>query len=180
MNDETSQAALTRFDFTNGPLRGSQLMLYPRSLVHRSEAHLETMPLARVSALRVSFERHPRQLGWGVALVVLALIMFAIAAPIGSMAHGAAQEMAASGQGVARALYTFFRLIEMVGALLPALALACALGGAALGVLGWRGSTTLTLVLAGAERVYSARGRDTLLLDFAELVSERLMASVAR
>jgi hypothetical protein len=178
MNDETSPSALTRFDFTSGPLRGSQLMLYPRSLVHRSEAHLETIPLARVAAMRVSFERHPRQLGWGVALVVGALLMLALAAPIGSVAHGAAQEMAASGQGVARALFGFFRLVEMIAALLPALALACALGGAALGVLGWRGSTTLTLNLAGTERVYSARGRDTLLLDFAELVSERLMASV--
>lgn len=180
MNDETAQAALTRFDFTSGPLRGSQLMLYPRSLVHRSEAHLETMPLARLTALRVSFARHPRQLGWGIALVVLALLMLAIAAPIGSVAHGAAQEMAASGQGVARALYGFFRLIEMIAALLPALALAFALGGAALGVLGWRGSTTLTLVLGATERVYSVRGRDTLLLDFSELVSERLMATVAR
>lgn len=177
MNDEASQAALTRFEFTSGPLRGSQLMLYPRSLIHRSDAHLETMPLARVTAVRVSFERHPRQLGWGVALVVLALVMLALAAPVGSVAHGAAQEMAASGQGVARALYSFFRLVELVAALLPALALACALAGAALAVLGWRGSTTLTLVLAGTERVYSARGRDTLLLDFAELVSERLVGS---
>ena len=177
MNDENTQAALTRFDFTSGPLRGSQLTLYPRCLVHRSEAHLETMPLPRVTALRVSFARHPRQLGWGIGLVVTALLMLAIAGPVGSVAHGAAQEMAASGQGVARALYSFFRFIEVVAALLPATALACALGGAALTVLGWRGSTTFTLVLAGAERAYSVRGRDTLLLDFAELVSERLMAS---
>ena len=177
MSDETSQAALTRFDFTSGPLRGSQLMLHPRSLIHRSEAHLETMPLARVTAMRVSFARHPRQLGWGVALVVVSLLLLALAAPLGSVAHGAAQEMASNAQGVGRALYNFFRVIEMVAALLPTLALACALGGAALAVLGWRGSTTLTLVLAGTERVYSARGRDTLLLDFAELLSERLMAS---
>jgi hypothetical protein len=103
--------------------------------------------------------------------------MLAIAAPMGSAAHNAAQEMAASAQGVGRALLGLFHLVEMIAALLPALALACALGGAALGVLGWRGSSTLTLVLAGAERQYSVRGRDTLLLDFAELVSERLMAS---
>jgi hypothetical protein len=176
MNDETG-SALTRFEFASGMLRGSQLMLYPRCLVHRSEAHLETIPLARVTALRVSFERHPRQLGWGVALVVFALVMLAIASPMGSVAHGAAQEMAASAQGVARTLFSLFRVVEMIAALLPALALACALGGAALGVLGWRGSTTLSLILAGAERLYSVRGRDTLLLDFAELVSERLMAS---
>jgi len=176
MNDET-QAALTRFDFTSGLQRGSHLMLYPRSLVHRSPSHLETMPLARLTALRVSFERHPRQLGWGIALVVLALLMLAVAAPVASVAQGAAQEMQASGQGVARALYSFFRFVEFVAVLLPALALACALGGAALSFFGWRGSTTLTLVLTGSERAYSVRGRDTLLLDFSELVSERLMAS---
>src|SRR3954462_15091545 len=133
MNDETG-SALTRFEFASGALRGSQLMLYPRCLVHRSESHLETIPLARVTALRVSFERHPRQLGWGVALVVFALVMLAIASPMGSVAHGAAQEMATSAQGVARTLFSLFRLIEMIAALLPALALACALGGAALGV----------------------------------------------
>lgn len=176
MNEET-QSALSRFDFTSGELRGSQLTLYPRCLVHRSESHVETVPLARVTALRVTFERNPRQLGWGIALVVVALLLLLIAAPIGSLAHSAAQEMGASGQGVARALYGFFRFIEVIAALLPAIALACALGGAALGVLGWRGSTTLSLLLGGSERMYAVRGRDTLLLDFAELVSERLMAA---
>jgi hypothetical protein len=176
MNDQT-QSGLTRFDFTSGALRGSQLTLYPRCLVHRSESHLETMPLTRVIAVRVGFERNPRQLGWGIALVILALLLLAVAAPVGSVAHGAAQEMAASGQGVARALFSFFRFIEVIAALLPAIGLACALGGAALSVLGWRGSTSLTLLLGASDRVYAVRGRDTLLLDFAEQVSERLMAA---
>ena len=175
MNDE-ARPALTRFDFTSGLQRGSHLLLYPRCLVHRGTSDLETVSFAHVSAVRVSFERNPRQLGWGIALVVTALFLLAIAAPIGSLALGAAQEMAASGQGVARALYGFFRFVGMVAALLPALALACALGGAALAVLGWRGSTTLTLLLSGVERAYAVRGRDTLLLDFAELVSERVMS----
>jgi hypothetical protein len=176
MNDET-QAALTRFDFTSGQQRGSHLMLYPRSLVHRSEAHLETVPLARVTAIKVAFERNARQLGWGIAFVMVALLLLAIAAPLGHVAHEAAQEMMSSGQGVGRALYSLFRFIEAIAALLPAVALAAALGGAGLGVLGWRGSTTLTLLLAGSERSYSVRGRDTLLLDFAELAAERLLAS---
>ena len=175
MNDD-ARPALTRFEFTSGLQRGSHLLLYPRYLVHRGQSDLETVSFTHVNAVRVSFERNPRQLGWGIALVAIALILFAISAPIGSFAGGAAQEMAASGQGVARALYGFFRFIGMVAALLPALALACALGGAALAVLGWRGSTTLTLLLSGAERAYSVRGRDTLLLDFAELVSERVMS----
>ena len=178
MNDE-SQLALVRFDFTSGALRSSQLMLYPRCLVHRSDSHLETMPLARVTALKVSFEREPRRLGWGVALVIAALLLLALSGPLGSFAHTAAQEMTASGQGVARALYSFFRFIEVIAALLPAIALAAAVGGAALGAFGWRGSTTLTIALGGTERIFSARGRDTLLLDFAEVAAERLMA-VAR
>ena len=175
MNDD-ARPALTRFEFTSGLQRGSHLLLYPRCLVHRGESEIETVSFAHVNSVRVSFDRNPRQLGWGIGLVVTALILLAISAPIGSVAQGAAQEMATGGQGVARALYGFFRFVGMVAALLPALALACALGGAALAVLGWRGSTTLTLFLSGAERVYSVRGRDTLLLDFAELVSERVMS----
>jgi hypothetical protein len=175
VNDET-RPALTRFDFTSGLQRGSHLLLYPRSLVHRSEGHLETMHLAHINAVRVAFERHPRQIGWGAALVVLALVVLAIAGPMGSTAHSAAQEMMTSGQGVGRALYTLFRVIEMIAALLPAAALIGTLGGAALLVLGWRGSTTLTLMLSGGERAFSARGRDTLLLDFAELLSQRVLS----
>ncbi len=176
MNDE-SQLALTRFDFTTGSNRGSQLLLYPRCLVHRSESQLETVPLSRVTSLKVSFRRSARHLGWGIAAVIVALFFLAISGPLGSLAHGAAEEMAASGQGVARALYSLFRFIELVAAMLPAIALAGALGGAMLGVLGWRGSTTLTIMLGGAERAYSVRGRDTRLLDFAEMAAERLMTA---
>lgn len=177
MNDETQQAALTRFDFTSGLQRGSHLLLYPRSLVHRSDAYLETVPLARVTAINVAFHRNTRQIGWAIALVIVALGLLGIAGPLGSVAHMAAQEMTTSGQNVARALYSLFRFIEGVAAVLPAIALGAALAGAALGALGWRGSTKLTLVLGGGERAYSVRGRDTLLLDFAEMAAERLMAS---
>ncbi|HEX7053587.1 MAG TPA: hypothetical protein VF211_06580 [Burkholderiales bacterium] len=170
-------AALTRFEFTSGPQRGSHLALYPRCLVHRSESQLETVPLAAIAALRVAFQRDGRKLGWGVALVLIALLLLAIAGPLGSVASQSATDMASAGtQGVARALYGFFRFVEGLAALLPAAALACALGGAALGIYGWRGTTTLTLTLGGGERVYRVRGRDTLLLDFAEMVSERLAA----
>jgi hypothetical protein len=179
VNDE-SQLALMRFDFTSGSFRGSQLMLYPRCLVHRSDAQLETVPLSRVTAIKVSFKRDGRRVGWGVAGVIAALLLLAISAPLGSFAHGAAQEMAASGQGVARALYSLFRFLELFAAVLPAIALAGAIGGAMLTVLGWRGSTTLTLSLGGSERAYRVRGRDTLLLDFAEMAAERLMAAERR
>jgi hypothetical protein len=176
MSDD-AQTPLIRFDFRSGLQRGSQLMLYPRYLVHRSDAHVETVPFARVTALRVAFERDPRRIGWGIALVIVALLLLAIAAPIGNVAQSWAQDVSQSGAGVARALYSLFRLVEALAAALPTLALLVALGGAALGVLGWHGSTTLTLVLGGGERAYSVRGRDALLLDFAEMAAERLMAT---
>jgi len=176
MSDD-AQTPLIRFDFRSGLQRGSQLMLYPRYLVHRSDSHVETVPFARVTALRVAFERDPRRIGWGVALVVVALLLLAIAGPMGSVAQSWAQDVNQSGAGVARALYSLFRFVEALAAALPTIALLVALGGAALGVLGWRGSTTLTLVFGGGERAYSVRGRDTLLLDFAEMAAERLMAT---
>jgi hypothetical protein len=179
MSDEAPRP-LARFDFRGGAEGGSQLMLYGACIVHRSESHLETMPLARVSAISVSFERDRRRLGWGVALVIGALMLLALSGPLGSLAHGAAQEVAASGAGVGRALYGFFRFMEMTAAVLPALSLACALAGAALAGFGWQGSTTFTLTLAGGERTYVSRGRDTQLLDFAEMASERLMAGALK
>jgi hypothetical protein len=168
--------AITRFAFNNGRLRGTHLTLYPTCLVHRSASHLETLPLAGVTAVSVAFRRDTRKLGWGIALVVVALLLLAIASPIGSFASGAAGEMASAGaQGVAGALHGFFRLLEFFASLLPVVALGCVIGGGALCALGWLGSTTLAIGLPGAERIYPARGRDTTLLEFAEALSERLM-----
>jgi hypothetical protein len=168
--------AITRFAFANGMLRGTHLTLYPTCLVHRSDTHLETLPLAGVTAVRVAFQRDTRKLGWGIALVVVALLLLAIAGPIGGFASDAARDMAASGgQGVARALQAFFRFLEALASLLPVAALACVIGGGALCALGWIGSTMLLVSLPGSERVYPARGRNTMLLDFAEALSERLM-----
>lgn len=168
--------ALTRFSFVTGMLHGTHLTLYPTCLVHRGDNHLETLPLAGMTAVRVAFERDTRKLGWGIALVVVALILLAITGPISTFASSAANEMASAGaQGVPRALYSFFRLLEALGSLLPVVALACVIGGGALCALGWMGGTTLLVSLPGSERIYPARGRDTMLLDFAEALSERLM-----
>jgi hypothetical protein len=168
--------AITRFAFASGALRGTHLTLYPTCLVHRSDTQLETLPLAGVTAVRVAFERDMRKLGWGIALIVIALLLLAISGPIGSFASSAAGEIAAaSAQGVAKVLLGFFQLLEALASLMPVAALACVIGGAALCALGWIGSTTLLVSLPGSERVYPARGRDTMLLDFAEALSERLM-----
>lgn len=167
--------ALTRFAFAHGVMRGTHLTLYSTCLVHRSDAHLETLPLAAITAVSVAFRRNARKLGWGIALIVAALLLLAISGPLDRFATDAATDMAKSDQGVGKALHSFFRLLMALASLLPVAALACVIGGAALCALGWMGSTILLVSLPGTERAYPVRGRDTALLDFAEALSERLM-----
>lgn len=169
-------AAITRYDFTRGRLRGSHFTLYATCLVHRSDSQLETLPLAGVASLRVAYERDVRKVGWGIALALVALIVFAISAPLARLAGDAAAEMAkAEAHGVVRALHVLFLFLQSVASALPFIAFAGALGGVALAVFGWIGSTTLVLDLAGSERIYAVRGRNPGLLDFSEAVAERLM-----
>jgi len=174
MND--ASAAITRFDFTSGEHRGSHLTLYAGCLVHRGDAHLETLPLATITSVRVAYERSARLLGWGLTLLLAAILMLLIASPLSNLSASAAADLATAGNhGVARALYGVFRVIEAIGNALPVAALIAVLGGGALAAFGWLGNTVLTLTFAGAQRVYPVRGRDSRLLDFTEAVSERLV-----
>jgi len=117
------------------------------------------LPFAGMSAVRVTFERDTRKIGWGIALVMVALLVLAVAGPLERFATDAASEMAKSDQGVGKALHGLFRLTVALASLLPVVALACLIGAAALVALGWMGRTTLVVSLSGAERVYPARGR---------------------
>ncbi len=168
-------AAITRFDFDSGPVRGTSITLYANCVVHRSDFGLETLPLSALASVRVAFERDLRRIGWGAALVVVALLMLVVSGPLAAISGSAAGEVTAGATGVAAALYGFFRFLESVARALPLLAAAAGLGGAALATLGWLGSTSLTLTFAGGERVYPVRGRNTRLLDFTETVVERLV-----
>jgi hypothetical protein len=169
-------AAITRFDFVGGEHRGSHLTLFAGCLVHRGESHLETLPLATITSVRVAFQRNGSLIGWGATLLLAAVLMLLAASPLAGVAAAAAADVNTAGShGVARALYSLFRVIEALANGLPVLALAAVLGGGALAAFGWIGSTVLTLTFAGAERVFAARGRNTRLLDFTEAVSDRLM-----
>jgi hypothetical protein len=169
--------AITRYDFTRGALRGTHFTLYANCLTHRGENHLETLPLAAIASLRVAYERDARRLGWGIVLLVVALVLFAVSGPLAELASSASAEMAAAGgTGVARALHALFRFLLAVANALPFAGTAIALAGIALGVVGWLGNTTLVLDFAGSERVYPVRGRNPGLLDFSEAVCERLMS----
>ena len=87
--------AISRYDFTRGDLKGSHFTLYSSVLLHRSDRHLETLPLAAIASLRVAYERDARKIGWGISLVLIALVLFAISAPLADLSGGAAAEMAA-------------------------------------------------------------------------------------
>lgn len=173
-------AALTRFEFASGALRGSELSLYPLCLVHRGASYVETLPLAGLSAVRVEFQRDTRRIGWGVGWLVAALLMLAASPALAALASAASQELAAQhaagSGGVGGALLAFFRLVQAFADVLPFLAALAAIAGAALCALGWIGATTLTVTLAGGERAFPVRGRNPLLLAFSERLSEQLLA----
>ena len=172
MTEPGTGTALASFAFVHGELRGTHLSLHPTCLVHRGNTSLETLPLAGMTAVRVTFERNTRRLGWGIALLVAALLMLAIAGPLGAFASGAA----AAGQQTVPVMQVIYRLMEALASALPVAALASVIGGSVLCAFGWMGSTLLLVSLPGAERAYRVRGRDTQLLDFAEALSERLLA----
>jgi hypothetical protein len=170
-----SGAAITRFDFTSGVARGTHVTLYATCIVHRGEAQLETIPLGSLASVRVHYRRDPRSIGWGIALLVLGLVLFLISDPLAQAAGGAANELSTGSSGVVAALLALLRFVEAAANALPVLGVLALLGAAALAGLGWLGETTLALAFPGGERTYGVRGRSAPLLDFAEAVSEKLM-----
>ena len=173
-----ADAPITTYDFTSGPLRGTHLTLFPHSLLHRGGAFLETIPMHALAGIRVAFTRDERLIGWGTALVVIALILFGVSGPLAALAAAAESEVVAQARGhsVASAVISVLQSLQSFAHALPVVALALVLWAAALFALGWFGATTLTLTLGTVERVYPVRGRNAMLFDFAEAASERLLS----
>ena len=82
----SSAAPITTYDFTSGPLRGTHLTLFPDSLLHRGGAFAETIPMRAVAGIRVAFARDERLIGWGTALVVVALVLVGVSGPLAALA----------------------------------------------------------------------------------------------
>lgn len=182
----SADAPLTEFEFRAGALRGSYLTLYGNRLVHRGGDYSESVPLAQLAAVRVAFEREPRKIKWAIALFVVALVLLAVAGPLQTWAGAAASEVAEHARpespagGVPGVLLASFRLLARIAGLLPALAWGLVIWAAALAALFWFGVTTLTLTFAAVERAYPVRGRNRLLLDFADTLSEQLARAARR
>ncbi|HZN85825.1 MAG TPA: hypothetical protein VFB53_03475 [Burkholderiales bacterium] len=167
------ESPIAAFDFASGPLRGTHLALYATRLLHHGQGYMESIPLPAIAAVSVSYVRHEQRIGGGIALALLGVALFAAGGPLGAFAAGAAAEVTGA-QSVAEVLRGVLRALEAFAAVLPVAGVAGVAGGAALVVFGWIGTTTLSLLLPAAERAYEVRGQNRLLVDFADLLAERV------
>jgi hypothetical protein len=170
------ETPIASFEFSTGPLRGTQLSLYGTRLLHHGVAQMDSMALGAIAAVRVGYERSARRMGWGVVLALAALLLVAVAGPLSGAAAEAAAEISGN-HSIARLLRGTLLVLGAIASLLPAMGVACLLGGGALGAFGWIGTTTLVLCLPAADRAYAVRGKNRMLVDFAELLAERVAQS---
>lgn len=170
------ETPIANFQFSSGTLRGTQLSLYGARLLHHGVGQMDSMALGAIAAVRVGYERSVRRISWGVVLALLAALLFAVSGPLSSVAVDAAAEVTGNN-AVAQLLRSALHVLGALASLLPAVAVACLLGGGALAALGWFGTTTLVLSLPGADRAYAVRGQSRMLVDFAELLAERVAQS---
>lgn len=168
-----AESPIAAFDFASGPLRGTQLALHATRLLHQGPGWMESLPLHAIAAVSVGYERHEQRIGWGVVLVLVAAALFAVAGPLADLAAGASAEVAGA-QSVAEILRGVLRAVEAFAGLLPVAGFALLAGGVAMIVLGWIGTTTLVLMLPAAERAFPVRGQNRMLVDFADLLAERV------
>lgn len=168
-----AESPIAAFDFASGPQRGTHLSLYATRLLHHGAGYMESMPLAAIAAVRVSYERHEQRIGGGVALLLLAVVLLLVSGPLGALAAGAAAEVAGA-QPIAEILRGTLRAVEAFASLMPPAGALCLLAGSALIVFGWIGTTTLALMLPAGEREFPVRGQNRMLVDFADLLAERV------
>lgn len=169
----SEEAPLASFEFRRGELAGSHLSLFSSRLVHRSAEYSETMPLDRMGAVRIAFERDASRITLGCVLLAAAVVMFAASWPLRMLVASALGEVTAQAQAGAF-LPAALRAIDFCVAVLPFAGVAVALWATAWLALGWIGDTVLTIVVAPCERVFAARGRDAALHEFAESVAARI------
>ena len=172
----TAELPIAEFEISSGAQRGSRLTLYPSRLAYQGGDAMETVSLVHLASVGVAFERDARKFNWAIALLVLALILLSVSGPISS---GIASVVVGVKENAAResadsVLLTTFSALGAVARLLPALAAVLAATAVALGVYFWLGLTTLALGFAAGEREYSVRGRNPLLIQFAEVVAAQL------
>ena len=139
---------------------------------------MESVPLAQLASVRVAFERDPRKLNWAVGLLLVALTLAVISAPLQSWIAATASKVGdpARRESLDAVLFGVFNALGGFASILPGLAAALALAATALLVFFWLGATLLTLAFAATERNFVVAGRNRHLFDFAQAVAEQLAA----
>lgn len=157
---------------------GTHLTLYANRVeLHGGDA-MEIVPLAHLASVRVAFERDPGKLHWAIGLLATALVFASISSPLQNWMAGLAAKVGAGAgrESLDSVLVAGFTAFGNLARLLSPVAAFLAAGGVALLVVFWLGRTSLTLSFAATERSCSVRGRDSRLVEFAELVGEQLAA----
>ena len=169
---------LAEFEFISGERSGSRLTLYADRLVHQGADSMEAVPLAQLAAVRVAFQRDARKLNWAVALLLVALFVAAVSAPLQGWIAAAASKVGDPGrrESLDAVLLGVLNVLGSLASILPGFAAALAAAAGALLVFFWLGATALTLAFAATERDYVVRGRNRMLVDFAHGVAEQLAA----
>jgi len=169
-----AETQLAAYEFRRGGLRGSHLGLSSTRLAHRGPGFIEAMPLSRIAAVRVAYEREPARMGQGAGLAILALILLVASHPAQDLLAVALAELTGQAPGGNRFLIAALRLLALVAAALPVLAAGLGLCAIAWGVRGWMGYTSLTVSAGATERTYSTPRHDPALFEFGETLSDRL------
>jgi len=169
---------IAAFEIASGPQRGARFTLYANRLVLAGNDAVETIPLAHLASVRVAFERDMRKLNWAIGMLALALVFAVVSGPLQSWMIDLGSKVAASAgrESLEGVLIAVFGAVRVFARLLFPTALLLGAGAVALLVYFWLGQTALTLAFAATERVCAVRGRDPQLVDFADLLGERLAA----
>ncbi len=153
---------------------GARLRLYSNRLVHEGAGALvEIIPCAHLASVRVAIERDPRKLNWAIGLAIVAAIIAALSAPMQGWFASLAARMG-DGSSLESALLATLNALAALARILPVLAAVLGLIAAALAGLFVLGRTTLTLAFAATGRAFGTYGRNRRLIEFAEVLGERL------
>ncbi len=124
----------------------------------------------------MAYEREPEtRMGQAAVLGIVALIVLAVypAAAGGAGLRARRARRPAAGRQP-RFLLAALQALDLLAAVLPAVALGLARWGVLRFVHGWLGYTALTVLCGAGERVYTAPRRDAALFEFGDALSDRL------
>ena len=155
---------------------GERLRLHSNRLVHDGPGTLEIFPYTHLASVRVAFERDARKLNWAIGVGLAALVLALLASPMQGWFAGLAKVVAAGShrESLEAVLIATFNALGALARLFPTIAATLAMIAVALAALFVLGRTTLTLAFAATERAFTKFGRNRPLIEFAEILGDRL------